>query len=124
MQFIKPDISTICMGEAASMGAVLLAAGTNGKRFALPHARIMMHQPWGQVGGQASDIDIHAQEIVRMRQSLNKILSEHTGQPIEKIEKDTDRNFFMSPQESVEYGLIDEVISTQKEDEDEIEDED
>ena len=124
MQFIKADISTICMGEAASMGAVLLAAGTNGKRFALPNARIMMHQPWGQVGGQASDIDIHAQEIVRMRQSLNKILSEHTGQPIEKIEKDTDRNFFMSPQESVEYGLIDEVISTQKEDEDEIEDED
>ncbi len=124
MQFIKPDISTICMGEAASMGAVLLAAGTNGKRFALPHARIMMHQPWGQVGGQASDIDIHAQEIVRMRQSLNQILSEHTGHPIEKIEKDTDRNFFMSPQESVKYGLIDEVISTQKEDEDEIEDED
>ena len=110
MQYIKPDVVTTCMGQAASMGALLLAAGTKGKRYALPHARIMIHQPLGGAQGQASDIEIHAKEILTLRQKLNEILSHHTGQPVEKIEKDTDRNYFMSPEEAKEYGLIDEVL--------------
>ncbi|NOY78268.1 MAG: ATP-dependent Clp endopeptidase proteolytic subunit ClpP [Calditrichaeota bacterium] len=110
MQYIKPDVATICMGQAASMGAVLLAAGAKGKRSALPHSRIMIHQPLGGAQGQASDIEIHAKEILTLRQKLNEILSFHTGQPIEKIEKDTDRNYFMSPEEAKDYGLIDEVL--------------
>jgi ATP-dependent Clp protease protease subunit len=115
MQYIKPDVATICVGMAASMGAVLLAAGKKGKRYALPHSRIMIHQPWGGVVGQAIDIKIHAEEIMRMRDILNNILAKHTGQPIEKIEKDTDREFFMSAQEAKEYGIIDEVIFSRKE---------
>ena len=115
MQYIKPDVATICVGMAASMGAVLLAAGKRGKRYALPHSRIMIHQPWGGVEGQAIDIKIHAEEIMRMRHNLNNILAKHTGQPIEKIEKDTDREFFMSAQEAKEYGIIDEVIFSRKE---------
>ncbi|MDK2856563.1 MAG: ATP-dependent Clp protease, protease subunit [Bacillota bacterium] len=110
MQYIRPNVSTICMGLAASMGAVLLAAGTKGKRFALPNARIMIHQPLGGVQGQAADIAIHAKEILRMREVLNHILSKHTGQPLERIERDTDRDYFMSVQEAKEYGLIDEVM--------------
>lgn len=110
IQYINPDVSTICMGMGASIAAVLLSAGTKGKRFALPHARILIHQPMGGVSGQAVDIAIHAQEIVKIRKQLNEILSKHTGQPIEKIEKDTDRNFWMSPEEAKEYGIIDEVI--------------
>jgi len=115
MQYIKPDVATICVGMAASMGAVLLAAGKKGKRYALPHSRIMIHQPWGGVEGQAIDIKIHAEEIMRMRDILNNILAKHTGQPVEKIEKDTDREFFMSSQEAKEYGIIDEVIFSRKE---------
>ncbi len=115
MQYIKPDVVTICVGMAASMGAVLLAAGAKGKRFALPHSRIMIHQPWGGVEGQAIDIKIHAEEIMKMRDILNNILSKHTGQLIEKIEKDTDREFFMSAQEAKEYGLVDEVIFSRRE---------
>lgn len=111
IQYIKPDVSTICMGLAASLGALLLAAGTKGKRYCLPHARILIHQPMGGVSGQAVDIAIHAQEIVKVREELNCILSLHTGQPIEKIAKDTDRNFWMSPEEAKEYGIIDKVIS-------------
>ncbi len=111
MQYIKPHVSTICIGQAASMGAVLLTAGTKGKRFALPNARIMIHQPWGGTQGTASDISIQAQEILRMKDELNKILAKHTNQPIEKITKDTDRDFFMSAQESKDYGLVDGVIT-------------
>jgi len=111
MQYIKPDVVTICLGQAASMGAVLLAAGAPGKRFALPHARIMIHQPLGGFQGQATDIEIHAKEILRLKNILNEILSKHTGQPIEKIEKDTDRDFFMSAEEAKEYGLIDKVLT-------------
>ena len=110
MQFIKPDVATYCIGQAASMGAVLLTAGTKGKRFALPNARIMIHQPWGGTQGTASDISIQAQEILRMKDELNKILAKHTGQPLEKIQKDTDRDFFMSSLESKNYGLVDHVI--------------
>lgn len=110
MQYIKADVSTICLGQAASMGAVLLAAGQKGKRFALPNARIMIHQPLGGAQGQATDIEIQSKEILRMRKVLNQILVDHTGQPIKKIEKDTDRDFFLSAQESVTYGLVDEVI--------------
>jgi ATP-dependent Clp protease protease subunit len=112
MQYVKADISTICMGQAASMGALLLAAGSKGKRFALPHARIMIHQPLGGVQGQATDIDIQAREILRMREELNRILVHHTGQPTEKIQRDTDRDFFMTPEQAKEYGLVDEVISS------------
>ncbi len=111
MQYIKPDVVTICMGQAASMGAVLLAAGAPGKRFALPHARIMIHQPLGGFQGQATDIEIHAKEILRLKQMLNEILAKHTGQPLEKIERDTDRDFFMSAEEAREYGLIDRVLT-------------
>jgi ATP-dependent Clp protease protease subunit len=110
MQFIKADVATTCMGLAASMGALLLAAGAKGKRSALPHARIMIHQPLGGTQGQVSDIEIQTEEMKKHKDALNKILSRHTGQPIEKIETDTDRNFWMSPEESREYGLIDEVF--------------
>ena len=111
MQFIKPDISTLCIGQAASMGALLLTAGTKGKRFALPHARMMIHQPLGGFSGQASDIDIHAQEILKVRDNLNSILKDHTGQSMKNIQKDTDRDNFMSASESAKYGLIDKVIN-------------
>ncbi|NLJ55671.1 MAG: ATP-dependent Clp endopeptidase proteolytic subunit ClpP [Firmicutes bacterium] len=110
IQYIKPDVSTICVGLAASLGAVLLAAGTKGKRFALPNSRIMVHQPLGGARGQAVDIEIHAREILRIRESLNRILSRHTGQPEERIAKDTDRDFFMSAEAAVEYGLVDAVL--------------
>ncbi|MCL5673779.1 MAG: ATP-dependent Clp endopeptidase proteolytic subunit ClpP [Deltaproteobacteria bacterium] len=110
MQYIRPDVSTLCMGQAASMGAVLLAAGTKGKRFALPHARIMIHQPSGGFQGQATDIDIQAREILRMREELNSILSFHTSQSIEKIKDDAERDFYMSGTQSVEYGIIDKVV--------------
>jgi ATP-dependent Clp protease protease subunit len=111
MQYIKPDVVTICLGQAASMGAVLLAAGALGKRFALPHARIMIHQPLGGFQGQATDIEIHAKEILRLKKILNEILAKHTGQSIRKIEKDTDRDFFMSAEEAQKYGLIDKVLT-------------
>ena len=110
MQYIKPDVVTICIGEASSMGAVLLSAGARGKRFALPHARIMIHQPMGGFQGQATDIEIHAKEILRLKKMLNEILSRHTGQSIKKIEKDTDRDFFMSAEEAKEYGIVDKVL--------------
>ena len=110
MQYIKPDIATVCIGQASSMGAVLLAAGASGKRYALPNARIMIHQPLGGSQGQASDIAIQAKEILRIRDKLNDIIVRHTGQPFEKIEKDTDRDFFMSGQEAKDYGLIDTVM--------------
>ena len=111
MQYIKPDVCTICMGQAASMGAFLLAAGAKGKRYALPSSRIMIHQPLGGFQGQATDIEIHAREILRLKKYLNEKLAEHTGQPLEKIEQDTERDYFMSAQEAVEYGLIDKVIT-------------
>jgi len=111
MQYIKPDVVTTCIGQAASMGAVLLAAGSSGKRFALPNSRIMIHQPMGGVQGQATDIDIHAREILKIRERLNEILAEKTGQPLEKIAKDTDRNFFMDAKEAQEYGIIDEILT-------------
>ena len=114
MQYIKPDVSTMCMGLAASMGAVLLAAGTEGKRYALPNSRIMIHQPWGGVQGKAVDIETHAKEILRLRELLNEILATHTKQTIERIEKDTDRDYFMSSKEALEYGLIDEGIHKRK----------
>jgi len=110
MQYIRPDVSTLCVGQAASMGALLLTAGAKGKRYALPHARIMIHQPWGGVEGQASDIGIHAREILRVREELNQILSKHTGQALARIEQDTDRDRFLSSHEARAYGLIDEVI--------------
>ena len=111
MQFIKPDISTLCIGQAASMGALLLCAGTKNKRFALPHARVMIHQPLGGFSGQASDIDIHAQEILKTRDRLNTILKNHTDQNIKTIQKDTDRDYFMSASESAKYGIIDKVLT-------------
>ena len=110
IQYIKPDVVTICIGQAASMGAVLLAAGTKGKRYALPHSRIMIHQPLGGVQGQATDIIIHAEEIKRIKRMLNEILSKHTGKPLEEIEKDVERDYFMSAEEAKEYGVIDKVI--------------
>jgi ATP-dependent Clp protease protease subunit len=110
MQFIKPDVSTICVGQAASMGALLLTGGAKGKRFCLPHSRIMIHQPLGGFQGQASDIDIHAKEILQTRERLNRILAKHTNQPMERVERDTDRDRFMSGTEGVEYGLIDGVL--------------
>jgi ATP-dependent Clp protease protease subunit len=112
LRYIKPEIETICIGQAASMAALILSAGTKGKRFALPHSRIMIHQPMGGFSGQASDIDIHAREILRLKGELNKILSENTGQPLDRIETDTDRDFFMSGEDAVEYGIVDSVIST------------
>lgn len=111
MQYIKPDVSTICVGQAASMGAVLLAGGTYGKRFCLPHSRVMIHQPLGGFSGQASDFDIHAREILRVRERLNKILADHTGQPLEKIAEDTERDRFLEAEEAMNYGLVDEVLS-------------
>ena len=110
MQFIKPDVSTLCMGQACSMGAFLLTAGTKGKRFALPNSRVMIHQPMGGFQGQASDIAIHAKEILSLRAKLNEIMAQHTGQPVERIERDTDRVNFLSAQDAVEYGLIDKVL--------------
>ena len=115
MQILSCDVRTYCIGQCASMGAVLLAAGAPGKRFALPNSRIMIHQPLGGAEGQATDIEIHTREILRMRQSLNGILAHHTGQPLRKIEKDTDRDFFMSADEAVKYGLVDKVVSKPKE---------
>lgn len=111
MQYIRPDVSTLCLGQAASMGAMLLAAGAKGKRYTLPNARILIHQPMGGFHGQATDIDIHAREILKMRQKLDEILAAHTGQPLERIQEDTERDFFMSGEEAGEYGLIDEVIA-------------
>ncbi len=110
MQFIKPDVATTCVGQAASMAAVLLASGVKGKRYALPHARIMIHQPMGGFRGQAADIDIQAREMARVKKTLNEVLAQHTGQPVERIEKDTDRDYFMAPAEAIPYGLIDEEI--------------
>ena len=110
MQFVKPSVATYCVGQAASMGALLLCAGTKGKRFALPDVRIMIHQPWGGAQGAASDISIQAREILRLREKINELLAKHTGQPLEKIEKDTDRDYFMSAEEAKAYGIIDEVI--------------
>ena len=112
MQFIKPDVSTLCIGQAASMGAFLLAAGTAGKRYCLPNSRLMIHQPMGGFQGQASDIEIHAKEILFLKQRLNEMLSKHTGQPIERIERDTDRDNFLSAQAAVEYGLVDKMLSS------------
>jgi len=114
MQFVRCDINTYCVGQATSLGAVLLAAGAKGKRYALPHARIMIHQPWGGVQGAAADISIQAKEILTLRDRIYDILVEHTGQPLEKIKKDTDRDYFMSAAEAKEYGLVDEVIKTMK----------
>ena len=114
MQFVKPAVATICVGLAASMGALLLATGSKGKRAALPNSRIMIHQPWGGVQGQVTDIEIHTKEMVTNREMLNRILSEHTGQPLEKIQKDTDRNYFMSATEAQDYGLIDEVFEKKR----------
>ena len=114
MQYIKSDIQAYCVGQAASLGALLLAAGTKKKRFALPHARIMIHQPLGGVQGQATDIDIQTKELLRMREELNHIMVEHTGQDIEKIKRDTDRDFYMSAEQAKEYGIVDEIIKTKK----------
>ncbi|MBL0716255.1 MAG: ATP-dependent Clp endopeptidase proteolytic subunit ClpP [Desulfosarcina sp.] len=111
MQYVKPDIATVCIGQAASMGAVLLAAGTAGKRYSLPNARIMIHQPMGGFQGQASDVEIHAREMLRMKEDLNRIIANHTGKPIEQIQKDTDRDYFMSGTEAQEYGIVDNVIT-------------
>jgi ATP-dependent Clp protease, protease subunit len=110
MQFIKPDVATTCMGQASSMAAVLLAAGAKGKRTALPHARVMIHQPMGGSQGQATDLEIYTKEILTLREKVNEILSKHTGQPIDRIRKDTDRNFFMSGEEAMAYGIVDDVI--------------
>jgi len=114
MQYIKPDVATICIGQAASMGSLLLAAGAKGKRSALPNSRIMIHQPAGGFQGQASDIEIQAKEIIKVKKKLNEIYSRHTGQAVDKVEKDVDRDYFMSPQEAMEYGLIDKVIERSK----------
>jgi ATP-dependent Clp protease, protease subunit len=114
MQFVKPDVNTYCIGQAASMGALLLAGGTKGKRYALPNARIMIHQPWGGTQGTASDIHIQAKEILRIRERINKLLVDHTGQALEKVEKDTDRDYFMTADEAMQYGLVDKVIDTLK----------
>jgi ATP-dependent Clp protease, protease subunit len=115
MQYVRCDVATICMGQAASMGAWLLAAGTKGKRYSLPNARIMLHQPLGGFQGQATDVDIHAKEILRTRDRMNELLSKHTGQPLEKVRHDTERDFFMSAAEAKEYGVIDEILMKKKE---------
>jgi ATP-dependent Clp protease protease subunit len=112
MQYIRPDVSTLCLGQAASMAAWLLAAGAKGKRYALPHARIMLHQPLGGVQGQASDIDIQAREILRLREQLNNILTKHTGQSLKRVERDTDRDLFLTSKQAQEYGIIDDVIAS------------
>ena len=114
MQYIKPDVSTICMGQAASAAAVLVLAGTKGKRYALPHSRILLHQPHGGAQGQAVDIEIQAKEIIRYRQLLDQLISQHTGQPLEKVGKDTDRDFILTAEEALEYGVVDEVITSRK----------
>ncbi|MFC1594370.1 ATP-dependent Clp endopeptidase proteolytic subunit ClpP [Candidatus Omnitrophota bacterium] len=114
IQFLKPDVATYCVGQAASMGALLLAAGTKGKRYALPHARIMIHQPWGGAQGAASDISIQANEILRLKEKLNEILAHHTGKSVEQVKQDSDRDNFMSAEEAKDYGIIDEVIATKK----------
>lgn len=114
MQFVQCDIATYCIGQAASLGAVLLCAGTKGKRHALPHARVMLHQPWGGAQGDAVDIQIQAEEIIKLKHKINEIIAKHTGQPIDKIEKDTDRDFFMSAQEAKDYGMVDEVVESLK----------
>ncbi len=115
MQYIKADVSTLCLGQAASMGALLLAAGAPGKRYVLPNSRILIHQPMGGFQGQATDIDIHAKEILKLRQKLNEILSKHTGQPLEKIQTDTERDYFMGSKEALEYGLVDEILEKRPE---------
>ena len=115
MQFVQCDVATYCVGQAASMGAVLLAAGARGKRFALPHSRIMIHQPWGGARGTAADIEIHAEEILKTRRTLTEVISKHTGQPLEQVERDTDRDKFMDPHQAKAYGLVDEVVETLKE---------
>ena len=112
MQFVKCDVSTYCLGQAASIGALLLAAGTKGKRYSLPYARVMIHQPWGGAQGTATDISIHAKEILKLKDQLNKILSKHTAQPLERIEKDSDRDYFMSAEEARDYGIVDHVIES------------
>jgi ATP-dependent Clp protease protease subunit len=114
MQYIKPPVVTVCLGMSASMAAVLLAGGHKGKRLILPHARVMIHQPWGGVQGQATDIEIEAKEIGRLKKMLNNILANHTGQPLEKVEKDTERNFYMSAEEAVEYGIVDKIVEPRK----------
>jgi ATP-dependent Clp protease protease subunit len=114
IQYIKPQVSTICIGQAASMGAILLAAGTKGKRYALPHSRIMLHQPLGGAGGQAADIAIHAKEIIKVKQTLNEIIQKHSGQTFEVISRDTDRNFYMSADEAKAYGVIDDILTARK----------
>ena len=114
MQYIRPDVSTFCVGQAASMGALLLAAGTRGKRIALPNSRIMIHQPWGGFQGQATDIDIQAREILKLRERLNEILAHHTGQPLEQISKDTERDYYMAGSEALEYGLVDQVVTERR----------
>ena len=115
MKYVKCDVSTCCIGQCASMGALLLSAGAKGKRYSLPHARIMLHQPWGGAEGSATDIHIQAEEIMRLKKIINTIIAKETGQPLEKVEKDTERDFYMSPQEALEYGIVDEVIETIKE---------
>ena len=115
IQYIKPDVATMCIGQAASMGAVLLAAGKKGKRYALPHSRVLLHQVLGGFEGQATEIDIHAKEILRVRQELNYILAEHTGQPIEKIERDTERDFFLTAKDARDYGIVDAIITNRQE---------
>jgi ATP-dependent Clp protease protease subunit len=115
MQYVKPDIATYCIGQASSMGALLLMAGTNGKRYALPHSKVMIHQPIGGFQGQATDIEIHAKEIMKTKAALNNIIAGHTGQPIDRVNEDTDRDFFMSGDEAKEYGIVDEVIHSVKE---------
>lgn len=115
MQFVQCDVSTYCVGQAASMGALLLASGTKGKRYSLPFSRIMIHQPWGGAQGSASDISIHAKEILKMKEQLNQILAKHTGQPLGRVEKDTDRDYFMSAQEAQAYGIVDQVIESKSE---------
>ncbi len=122
MQYIKSDVATVCVGQAASMGALLLTAGANGKRFTLPHSRILIHQPLGGAQGQATDISIQANEILRMKDTLNEILSFHTGQDIEKVSKDTDRDFFMSAEESLKYGIVDKVVANRSQLEEETDD--
>jgi len=112
MQFIRPDVTTMCVGQAASMGALLLGAGAKGKRFCLPHSRVMIHQPLGGFQGQASDIDIHAREILKIREQLNEILAAHTGQSIKTIAQDTERDYFMSPTEAIAYGLVDQILDS------------
>lgn len=114
MQYVKAPVSTICLGQSASLAAVILAAGRKGKRYALPHSRILIHQPWGGAQGQATDIEIQARELIRIKRMINEILSYHTGQPVERIQKDTERDYFMSPEEAKEYGIIDEIISIRK----------